>query len=78
MTYKRRVSQRQRQVLRGIADDLSVEQIASRLGVSSNTVLYHLSAAFTNLNVNSRAAAVCRCYELGIFTPGEGHHAKAS
>lgn len=52
------LSERQRRVLRLVAQGLSDKAIASRLSVSTNTVRDHLAAVFDTLGVGTRAQAV--------------------
>lgn len=49
---------RERELLAALADGWSNLQIASRIGISRNTVKYHLKNLYDKLNVNNRAMAV--------------------
>jgi len=62
-----RLSPRELQVLRLIADGLSVGAIAERLFVSSNTAKTLLRRSYQKLGVNSRAAAVAVAMRTGIL-----------
>lgn len=63
------LSERELEVLRLLATELSGPQIANHLVVSLNTVRSHTKAIFAKLEVNSRRAAVRRAAELGLLTP---------
>lgn len=49
---------RERELLAALADGWTNLQIASRIGISRNTVKYHLKNLYDKLNVNNRAMAV--------------------
>ena len=49
---------RERELLAALANGLSNLQIASRIGISRNTVKYHLKNLYDKLGVNNRAMAV--------------------
>ncbi|HSP76702.1 MAG TPA: LuxR C-terminal-related transcriptional regulator [Cryobacterium sp.] len=61
------VSERELQVLRLLATELTGPQIARELYVSLNTVRTHTRHIFGKLDVNSRPAAVRRATELGLI-----------
>ena len=52
------VTQREWEVLRLLADDLSTAQLAQRIGISEVTVRRHVSSAVAKLGLPDRAAAV--------------------
>jgi predicted ATPase/DNA-binding CsgD family transcriptional regulator len=56
-TYPARLTPREVEVLRLVADGLTNEQIAARLVISYRTVTTHLNSIYTKLAVNSRSAA---------------------
>ena len=58
---------RQREILRLVADDLTNEQIAARLGLSVATVKMGVHRVCRRLGVRGRAGAVGRAYRLGIL-----------
>jgi LuxR family maltose regulon positive regulatory protein len=60
------LSEREREVLRLLATELSGPEIASRLFVSVNTLRTHTKHIFGKLDVNTRRAAVRRAAELGL------------
>ncbi len=60
------LSEREHQVLRLLATDLSGPEIARRLVVSLNTVRTHTKNVYAKLGVNSRRAAVRRAQELDL------------
>ncbi len=49
---------RERELLAALADGWSNLQIAARIGISRNTVKYHLKNLYDKLDVNNRAMAV--------------------
>lgn len=52
------LTQRERQLLGALANGLTNEQIAARIGISHNTVKYHLKNLYDKLGVRNRAMAV--------------------
>lgn len=61
----RALTNRERQILSLIAAGTSNKGIARALGVSANTVKFHLGAAFEKLNVATRAEAVAAAIRRG-------------
>jgi LuxR family maltose regulon positive regulatory protein len=61
-----RLSEREHEVLRLLATELTGPEIARRLFVSVNTLRTHTKHIFTKLDVNTRHAAVRRAAELGL------------
>jgi len=61
------LSERELEVLRLLATDLSGPEIANHLVVSLNTVRSHTKAIFAKLGVNSRRSAVRRAAELDLL-----------
>ncbi|HET7762125.1 MAG TPA: LuxR C-terminal-related transcriptional regulator, partial [Phycicoccus sp.] len=61
------LSEREREVLRLLASDLSGPDIARHLYVSLNTLRTHTKHIFTKLGVTTRRAAVARGTELGLL-----------
>jgi LuxR family maltose regulon positive regulatory protein len=61
------LSEREREVLRLLASDLTGPEIAGQLFVSVNTLRTHTKHIFTKLDVNTRRAAVRRAGELGLL-----------
>ena len=61
------LSERELQVLRLLASELSGPQIARELFVSHNTLRTHTKHIFTKLGVTSRRAAVLRAQERGLM-----------
>ncbi len=57
---------RERDVLSGLADGLSNKAIAVRLGISDETVKFHLSAIFGKLGASNRTDAVRQALRRGI------------
>ncbi|MEV6286108.1 LuxR C-terminal-related transcriptional regulator [Kribbella sp. NPDC051770] len=61
------LSEREAEVLRLLATELTGPEIARRLFVSVNTLRTHTKHIFTKLGVNTRRAAVRRATELGLL-----------
>ena len=64
------LSEREREVLRLLATEMSGPEIARLLVVSLNTVRTHTQRIYTKLGVSSRRAAVLRAQELGELGRG--------
>jgi LuxR family maltose regulon positive regulatory protein len=61
------LSEREREVLRLLATELSGPEIAQQLFVSVNTLRTHTKHIFSKLDVKTRRAAVRRAAELGLL-----------
>jgi ATP/maltotriose-dependent transcriptional regulator MalT len=61
------LSDRELEVLRLLATELSGPEIARQMYVSLNTLRTHTKHIFTKLGVNTRRAAVRRATELGVL-----------
>jgi LuxR family maltose regulon positive regulatory protein len=61
------LSDRELEVLRLLASDLTGPEIAQHLFVSVNTLRSHTKHIFTKLDVNTRRAAVRRATDLGLL-----------
>jgi DNA-binding CsgD family transcriptional regulator len=61
------VTARMRDVLRVLAEGLTAEAAAQRLGVKERTVGYHLNVVMERLNARNRAAAILRACMLGLL-----------
>ena len=61
------LTERELSVLRKIAEGLTNKKIAMELGISENTVKFHISALFSKLNASSRTDAVRRGARLGLL-----------
>ena len=60
------LSARAREVLDLVAQGLSDQEIAGRLGVTRNTVRNHVSAIYSKLGVHRRSAVVVWARERGL------------
>jgi len=58
---------RELEVLAQLADGLSNKAIASRLGISDETVKFHLSAIFGKLGASNRTDAVRQALRKGLI-----------
>jgi len=72
----RSLTDREREVLRGVAAGLSNDQVARKLHLSVTTVKTHLARVFTKLGARDRAQTVVVAYESGLVVPGP--HASSS
>ena len=61
------LSEREIEVLRLLATELTGPEIAQRLYVSLNTLRTHTKHIFTKLEVTNRRAAVRRAHERGLI-----------
>lgn len=68
-TVDHRLTERERDILRLIAQGLSNKTIGERLHLAERTVKFHLSIIFQKLAVNNRAEAVARALQEHLITP---------
>lgn len=61
------LTEREREVLRLVAQGLSSKLIARQLSIAPGTVNYHLSTAFNKLGVDTRAQAVAVATQHGLL-----------
>ena len=58
---------RELQALRLLADGLTNKAIADQMGISENTVKFHVNGVLGKLNAQSRAEAVARAARMGLI-----------
>ncbi|HEY0754330.1 MAG TPA: response regulator transcription factor [Ktedonobacteraceae bacterium] len=63
------LSEREREILQGVARGERSKEIAAHLGISIRTVGAHLASIYTKLGVDSRASAVALALKRGLLTP---------
>lgn len=68
---RKKLSDRELEILTLLADGLLKKEIAAKLGISLSTVITHTSRIYTKLNVRNTPSAISKAYKTGIFTPGE-------
>ncbi len=66
------LSEREREILQGVARGERSKEIAARLGISIRTVGAHLASIYTKLGVDSRASAVALALKRGLLDPDQG------
>jgi DNA-binding NarL/FixJ family response regulator len=65
------LSEREREVLELVADGLSNQKIAVRLGISEKTVKAHLTSVFRQLGVDDRTQAAVWARQNGLVRAGK-------
>ncbi len=63
----RTLSEREREVLRLVADGLPTKQIAASLSISERTVKFHVNSIFHKLGADNRAQAVALAAQRGLL-----------
>ncbi|MFB7373705.1 response regulator [Streptomyces sp. NPDC056222] len=63
------LTERETEVLRLVADGLSNQEIARRLGISTATVKTHINNLFAKIGVRDRVQAVRYAYQHGLVAP---------
>jgi NarL family two-component system response regulator YdfI len=61
------ITERELEVLQGVAGGGTSKEIAYRLGITERTVKAHLTSIYNKLGVDSRAAAVSVAMQRGIL-----------
>ncbi|MBV9544182.1 MAG: response regulator transcription factor [Chloroflexi bacterium] len=61
------LTQREREVLRLVADGLPTKQIARSLSITERTVKFHVSSIFRKLGADNRAQAVALASQRGLL-----------
>lgn len=65
------LTEREREVLQGVARGERSKEIAARLGISIRTVGAHLASIYSKFGVDSRASAVALAIERGLLKPDQ-------
>ena len=68
-----RLTQRESDVLRHIADGLTSRQTAHKLGISKRTVDAHISSAQFKLSCDNRQQLICMATNLGLIYPDQDY-----
>jgi LuxR family maltose regulon positive regulatory protein len=66
VALKEPLSEREQEILRALANAMSNKRIAQTLGVSPETVKWHLKNVYGKLGVTGRDEAVARARDLGL------------
>jgi DNA-binding NarL/FixJ family response regulator len=61
------LSEREREVLRLVADGLPTKQVARTLGITERTVKFHVNSIFHKLGADNRAQAVALAAQRGLL-----------
>jgi DNA-binding NarL/FixJ family response regulator len=61
------LTDRQREVLRLVADGMLYKQVAARIGITERGVKYHMGEVLARLHVQSRDEAVAHARRLGLL-----------
>lgn len=64
------LSRKERDILDALAEGLTNKELSSRLGISTNTVKFHLSNIFDKLSVKNRAQAIAHYYASAAKSGG--------
>ena len=65
------LTDREREVLIGVAGGERSKEVAARLGITERTVKAHLASIYNNFGVDSRAAAIAVASQRGLLPPGD-------
>lgn len=67
----REITDREMEVLTLLAEGLVKKEIANQLGISTTTVVTHVTHIYEKLHVPNAPAAVAKAFRLGLFAPGK-------
>ena len=66
-----KVTAREKEVIRLIAQELTIKEIADKMGVSTHTIVAHKKNLFAKLKVKNSVGLVKAAFEAGIIPPQE-------
>ena len=61
------LTSRERQVVQGLADGLSYKLVADRIGITANTVKFHLTNTYIKLGITTGPGAVAKALREGVI-----------
>ena len=68
-----KLTQRESDVIRYIADGLTSRQTAQKLGISKRTIDAHIASAQFKLGCDNRQQLICMATNLGLIHPGQDY-----
>ena len=68
-----KLTQRESDVIRYIADGLTSRQAAHKLGISKRTIDAHIASAQFKLGCDNRQQLICMATNLGLIYPGQDY-----
>lgn len=73
VSFSRRITEREREVLKGVAEGKNNQEIGLVLGISQLTVKNHVQKILRKLDCSNRAQAVAQALALGLLRSSGGH-----
>lgn len=67
--YGKTISERELECLKYIANGLRIKRVANKLGITEDTVNYHLRSLRNKLNAKTLPEAVAKAVKFGFLEP---------